>query len=149
MGRIVSDDKNTVSDIPLVSVAMTVFNAEQFLEETIQSLLAQDYPKIEFIISDNGSQDRSKEICRQYADLDGRITHYRNSSNVNPLENALELLNRVSGRYLMWAADHDLYHPQFISCLASQLDGLDDSIVLCYPDTCLIDSNNKKLGIWK
>lgn len=138
--------KNTGSDFPLVTVAMTAYNAEQFLEETIESILAQDFQKFEFIISDNGSEDCSEDICRRYAGLDQRIIHYRNDRNVNPLKNALELLKRSSGKYLMWAADHDVYHPQFISRLIEIFELSGDSTVLCYPDTYRIDIESKNLG---
>jgi glycosyltransferase involved in cell wall biosynthesis len=58
---------------PLVSVVMTVFNGESYLEETIESILRQTLADFEFIIVDDGSTDKSPELIRQYATLDPRI----------------------------------------------------------------------------
>ena len=51
---------------PLVSVIIPCFNAEQFLSEAIDSILAQTYPRIEIIVIDDGSTDSSLEIIKSY-----------------------------------------------------------------------------------
>ncbi|MEO0835337.1 MAG: glycosyltransferase [Cyanobacteria bacterium J06642_3] len=53
---------------PLVSVIIPCFNAEQFLSEAIESILAQTYPRIEIIVIDDGSTDGSLEIIKSYGD---------------------------------------------------------------------------------
>jgi glycosyltransferase involved in cell wall biosynthesis len=65
---------------PLVSVVMTVYNAERYLAEAIESVLSQTLKEFEFIIVDNASQDKSLEIIKSYKDP--RIIFIKNSTNL-------------------------------------------------------------------
>jgi glycosyltransferase involved in cell wall biosynthesis len=58
---------------PTISVVMPVYNGEQFLAESIESILNQTYPDFEFIIIDDGSTDRSLQIIERYAANDKRV----------------------------------------------------------------------------
>lgn len=59
---------------PLVSVLLPVYNAEPYLGAALESILKQDYERLEIIAFDDGSHDRSLEIMRRYQQADGRIT---------------------------------------------------------------------------
>lgn len=133
---------NTIT--PLVSIAMTVFNAEPFVAKSLESLLRQSYKNIEIIISDNGSEDRSGEICQEYAKHDKRITYFRNNTNIGLTRNFVKAFNHCTADYFMFAADHDIYHPDFISTLMKELNS-DQSVVLAYPRTILIDINDQPI----
>lgn len=58
---------------PLVSVVMATYQGEKYLKIQIESLLAQDYPNLEFIWVDDASTDQSLSILKAYASQDGRI----------------------------------------------------------------------------
>ncbi len=133
---------NTI--MPLVSIAMTVFNAEPFIAKSLESLLLQNYRNFEIIISDNGSEDRSGEICQEYARRDNRITYFRNNTNIGPTRNFVKAFDHCSADYFMFAADHDVYHPDYIFSLMKELNS-DPSVVLAYPRTILIDIKDQPI----
>lgn len=62
-----------VGPVPPLSVAMSVYNGERFLESAIESVLAQDFTDFEFLIVDDGSSDATAEILRAYAARDSRV----------------------------------------------------------------------------
>ena len=61
---------------PLVSVILPVYNQQNFIAETIESVLSQTFRDFEFLILDDGSTDRSAEIIKSYAEKDNRIKAY-------------------------------------------------------------------------
>lgn len=130
---------------PLVSIGLPVYNGERFLRRTLDSLLAQDYDNFELIISDNASQDNTRDICLQYAARDKRIRYCPNDTNMGMRRNFNRAFLLSSGQYFMWAGDHDLWDGSFISTC---LDGLasNPDAVLCYGDTVAIDGDGKVLG---
>jgi glycosyltransferase involved in cell wall biosynthesis len=69
----------------LVSVVMTVYNGEDFLRETIESVLNQTHKNIEFIIIDDGSADNSANIVKEYMSKDSRIKLYQQKNGGLPV----------------------------------------------------------------
>ncbi|MBO4636382.1 MAG: glycosyltransferase family 2 protein [Clostridiales bacterium] len=61
------------NESPLVSVIIPVYNSEQYLRQCLDSVIGQTYKKLEIIIVDDGSEDSSPDICREYASKDNRI----------------------------------------------------------------------------
>ena len=120
--------------IPLVSIGLPVYNGEHYIARAIESLLAQDYALIELIISDNASTDRTPEICREYAAKDSRVHYHRNSANLGVVKNFNRVFELASGDYFMWAGDHDLRAPTYVSrCM--EIMATDPSVVLCCSQT--------------
>ena len=119
---------------PLVSIGLPVYNGEHYIARAIGSLLAQDYALIELIISDNASTDRTPEICREYAAKDSRVHYHRNSANLGVVKNFNRVFELASGDYFMWAGDHDLRAPTYVSrCI--EIMAADPSVVLCCSQT--------------
>lgn len=116
-------------DKPLISIGMPVYNGEPFVKEALDSLLAQDYPNFELIISDNASTDRTHERCLDYANRDGRIRYYRNSENLGALANWNRVFALSRGKYFAWAAHDDVWEPTFVSTLVRLLDDNPDAVV--------------------
>lgn len=112
---------------PLVSIGLPVYNGEKFLDRALQSLRAQAYPNLEIIISDNGSSDRTLEICERHAAEDFRITLLKQIENQGPHANFEAVLERSRGDYFMWSADDDVWLPSFVSRLVNALQERPDA----------------------
>ena len=62
--------------LPLVTVAICTYNGEQYISDTLDSVLAQTYHNWEIVIVDDGSSDGTVAIIRRYAERDGRIRFF-------------------------------------------------------------------------
>jgi glycosyltransferase involved in cell wall biosynthesis len=130
--------KTQQAEPALVSIGLPVYNEAEHLAETLESLLAQDYPNIEIVICDNASTDRTPDICAEYAAKDARVRSHRNEQNVGGIENFNRVFQLARGEFFMWAGGHDLRPPTLVSkCVATI--GADPAIVLCYPQIIWVD----------
>ena len=109
-------------NIPLLSIGMPVYNGEKFIRQSLDSLLAQDFEDFELIISDNASEDRTKDICLEYSDRDQRIKYYRNNSNIGVDLNFNRVFELSKSRYFTWASSDDMRHPLFLSACLDVLE---------------------------
>jgi glycosyltransferase involved in cell wall biosynthesis len=130
---------------PRASIGMPVYNGEKYIEQAINSILAQTYLDFELIISDNASTDRTSEICREYSVQDKRVHYVRNPKNLGAAPNYNRAFELSSGEYFKWADYDDLIAPDFISKSVEVLDQNPD-IVLCFPLVRVIDENGIVLG---
>jgi glycosyltransferase involved in cell wall biosynthesis len=125
-----TDESPLTSSIPLVSIGLPVYNGERFIQQALDSLLAQNYPNMELIISDNASTDRTREICLTCQAKDSRVHYHRNDVNIGMMSNFKRALDMASGEYFMFAAHDDSWNPEFISILLSDLRGHPESGVV-------------------
>jgi len=123
---------------PRVSIGLPVFNGERYVGAAIEAILAQSFPDLELIVSDNASTDGTEAICRDYAARDKRVRYYRNHENLGAARNFNQTFERSSGEYFKWAAHDDVVAPDFLRECVAALDG-DPSIVLCYSEMKIID----------
>lgn len=105
-----------------VTVLMPVYNGEQFLPETIESVQAQTFTDWEFLILDDGSTDRSAEIVRRYAEQDARIRFVQNEHNMGVARTLNRGLKLARGAYI---ARVDADDPLYRTRLAAQSTFLD------------------------
>jgi glycosyltransferase involved in cell wall biosynthesis len=132
------------SPLPLVSIGLPVYNEAHFIDSTLTSLRAQDYPQLEIIISDNASTDDTLAICERHAREDARIRLERTDTNRGATENFLHVLRLAQGEYFMWAGGHDLWTPNFVSACATRLEHFPNAD-LAYGSSCWIDGDGKPL----
>jgi glycosyltransferase involved in cell wall biosynthesis len=106
-----------MDNAPLVSIGLPVFNGEKYIQQALDSLLAQSYANFELNISDNASTDGTEEICRLYAAKDNRVHYYRQPRNVGLMGNWRCVLQLASGEYFMWAPHDDCWSMNYIETL--------------------------------
>lgn len=122
--------KELDSKLPLVSIGLPTFNRPIKLKQTIQCLVNQEYSNIEIIISNNNSTKPEVEkiltdIGKRYSNL--RVFHQKR--NIGPIENYKFVLSKAKGKYFMWAADDDLFEPNYVSSCIEYLEKNSDCIL--------------------
>lgn len=102
---------------PLISIIVPVYKVEKYIENCIKSLINQTYKNLEIILIDDGSPDRSGEICDKYASLDNRIKvfHFENGGVSAARNKGVEY---AKGDYIGFVdsddwVDHDMYETLF------------------------------------
>lgn len=100
---------------PLVSILIPTYNRANFIADTIQSALNQDYNNFEVIVGDNASTDASWAIIQRIAEVDSRVRPFRNDANVGPVRNWIECVRRARGTLskILWS--DDLIDPSYLS----------------------------------
>jgi glycosyltransferase involved in cell wall biosynthesis len=127
---------------PLISVAVCTYNGERFLREQLDSLIRQDYPNLEIIVSDDCSSDATLEILEEYAETHTQITVFQNSSNLGFVRNFEKCLRLCSGQYIALCDQDDIWFPEKISSLYNEIGSAD----LIYSAVELIDHAGTKLS---
>ena len=98
-------------ETPLISVIITAYNVEKYIRQCIESLLAQTFTSIEFILVDDGSTDRSGEICDQYAQQYEKIrVIHRLNGGPSAARNAG--LAIAKGKYIGYVDGDDWIEPE-------------------------------------
>lgn len=133
------------ANIPLVSIGVPVYNEARFLGQTIDSLLAQDYPHLEFIVSDNASTDGTLEICERTSELDARVRVLRSESNLGSSANFQRCLDEANGEWFLWAGGHDLWSHDMISRCVAALQ-VHPGAVVAVPESGWIDAESRPFG---
>ncbi len=133
------------SQKPRVAIGMPVYNGEVYIEFAIELILAQTFTDFDFIISDNASTDRTKEICLSFAARDSRVHYYRNATNLGAAPNYNRVFQLSSNEFFKWADYDDLIAPDFLEKCIAVMDQ-DTGVVLCFPSARVIDENGAVLG---
>jgi len=97
---------------PLVSVLICTYNAAEFIEGTIRSILQQTYPNFELLILDNDSRDNTAELVSSTADGDKRIRLIAYKTNLGAYPGLNYLLERAKGHYIAINDHDDIWHPE-------------------------------------
>lgn len=107
--------------VPKVSIIMPAYNAENYIGKSVKSVLDQTFKNWELIIIDDGSSDRTAEICKKYVSLDNRIIYVfqENSKQATARNNGLKI---AKGDIIAFLDSDDLWLPTKLELSLSYFD---------------------------
>lgn len=118
-----------------ISVITPSFNQGAYLEETIKSVLLQDYPNIEYIVIDGGSSDESVDIIRKY---ETKLTYWHSCPDKGQAHAINEGFKIATGEILAWLNADDMYMPGTLHRIADEFNRLPNTDLI-YGDCVFID----------
>ena len=126
----------------LVSIVTPSYNQARFIEGTIQSVLSQDYPQIEYLVVDGGSTDHSADIIRRYAD---RLTGWVSEKDRGQTDAINKGFARATGEILAWINSDDTYEPGAVSAAVEFLREHPE-VGMVYGDCNYINEQGEVIG---
>lgn len=113
-----------------ITVFTRAYNTEKYIEQCIQSILNQTFHDFEYIIVDNGSTDKTKNIIEKYSQIDKRIKRIRLEKNrTGVLQDILD--KGIEGKYFVTLDSDDWYEPDFLEFLYDFAERYDLDISAC------------------
>ncbi|MGN1134020.1 MAG: glycosyltransferase family 2 protein [Oscillospiraceae bacterium] len=113
-----------------VSIIVPVYNSEKYLCECADSIVGQTAKNTEIIFVDDGSQDNSMKILREYEKRDARVKIFQNSHSGGGAARNTGLEN-AHGEYVMFFDSDDLMEPEFVEKMYKKCKGTDSDIAVC------------------
>jgi glycosyltransferase involved in cell wall biosynthesis len=111
----------------LVSILIPAYNAEEWITDTLQSAIAQTWPRKEIIVVDDGSKDRTAEVARQFSSNEVSVVTVKNQGAAAARNHALSL---SKGDYIQWLDADDLLSPDKIERQLGALEAGDSKRML-------------------
>jgi hypothetical protein len=137
----------TLARIPFVGIGVTLHNRAAYLREALDSLLAQSYPHFRLVLVDDGSDDATGTIAREYEGRDRRVRYVRCDERrgmIAAWRSAFELATADPVDYFAWASDHDRWDRRWLETLVEELERHPEA-VLAYPLTERMDATGMPL----
>lgn len=106
----------------LISVLMTAYNREKYLEEAIESVLASTYTNFELIIVDDGSTDNTVKIARSYEAKDDRVKVYVNEKKLGDYPNRNKAASYAKGEYIKYLDSDDIIYPHGLEVMVRSME---------------------------
>ena len=130
------------TELPLVSVALCVYNGERYLREQLESILAQEGVRLEIVCVDDRSTDGSLALLQEYALRDPRFRVFENESNLGHLRSFEKCMALCSAPLIAPSDQDDIWEPSKLRRLCAAMGDAD----LAYCDSAYIDGEGRPLG---
>ena len=134
-----------MAELPRVTIVTPSYNQAQFLEQTILSVLGQEYPNLEYMIVDGASQDGSVEIIQRYA---SHLTWWVSEKDHGQSEAINKGFARATGDIIGWLNSDDLYQPGAIATAVETFQAHPE-VGLVFGDVLAIDGENRVLNLMR
>ena len=108
-----------MSPCPLISIIVPVYNAERSIKKTIESILCQTYRNFELILINDGSTDKSLQICKKYSTVSNRI-RVINQENQGVEKTRINGIKNIKGQYLVFIDADDWIVPSYLETLLNK-----------------------------
>lgn len=131
-----------MTDRPLVSIITPSFNQARYIEATIQSVLRQEYPRIEYIVVDGGSTDGTVDILKQH---ESKIAWWVSEKDKGQTDAINKGFARASGEILAWINSDDTYEPGAVAAAVHYLQEHPE-VGMVYGDCNFINEMGKVIG---
>ncbi len=132
---------------PLISIITPSYNQGQFIEATIQSVLNQTYPNIEYIVVDGGSTDQTMDLVRKYQDKIATVIHEKDRGQSDAINKGFRL---AKGELVGWINSDDILATNCVEEIVKlYLQHQADGVIFSTPSVDIIDGKGKKIDVFE
>lgn len=111
---------------PMFSVVTCCYNQGEFLADNIEAVLAQDYPRFEHIVVDDGSKDNTREVCARYPHV--KYIYQTNAGQSAALNRGFQ---EATGDIIAWVNSDDYFEPGTFARVAAEYETGDSHLIVC------------------
>lgn len=122
---------------PKITIITPSYNQGAYIEETILSIINQEYPNLEYIVIDGGSKDQTVDIIKKY---EHKITYWESEKDRGQSHAINKGFARATGDIVTWINSDDLLLPNALSAIASHFDSSSEEVGLIHGGTVLFNS---------
>lgn len=137
------EDKGKIEYEPLISIVIPAYNAEKYISQTLDSVLAQTYTNYEVIVIDDCSRDSTADILSCYASKDSRIRVLKNEQNCGVSYTRNRAVSLANAKWIAFVDSDDIWDPEKLELQVKLLQKKPDAVIL-YTGSAFINSEGQK-----
>jgi len=131
-----------MAELPLVSIITPSYNHARYIEATMKSVLSQDYPRVEYLVVDGGSNDETVDVIKKY---EGQLAWWVSEKDKGQTDAINKGFARATGSILAWLNSDDTYEPGAISAAVKYLQEHPE-VGMVYGDCNFINESGRVIG---